>query len=1055
MKHRENIIERIVRWTIKKKKIVYLIVGLLVVSGIVGLFLMNKNEFPTFTIKQGLVVGVYPGADAPEVEEHLTAQLEECLCRIPEVKRDNLKSRTEDGMCYIFADLDCKTSEKDEIWSKIKLKVQEEKMFLPKGVLAVTVLDDFNSISSVLIALESDDKGYSELQEYASELQRRLGRIPTMGKVQIIGAQKEEIAVTIDPDRLSSYGISPSSLMIRYQTSTVQMPESRYETDDISAPIKVYSNISGEQEIAEKIVYMDPDGSVIRLKDIATIERRSKAPDQYVTYNGHSCLVIAVDMRNGNDIVTFGKDVDEVLNEFMEEMPDSVTISRVSDQPKVVATSVMSFLRDLLLSMVVVILVMLSLFSIKSALIAGSGVPICTALTLAIMFFTGMEVNTVTLAALIVVLGMIVDNSIITMDGYINYLGRGMNRTDAAVKSISEIFAPTLAATLAISLMFFPSKVLLKGYIGEFVSLFPWVVLVALLISLVYAVVVVPSLEIRFIHTAEQEGSGFMTRAQNALFHALEKSYSVAERFCFKHPKLTLGTGVLTVVVALLIFFNLNIQMMPKAARDFFAIEVELESGNHLSHTKQVVDSLQTLLLDDGRVRSVTSFIGTGAPRFATTYPPILPSPCAAQMIVNTISTDATQELLTEYENKYEHIFPNAILRYKQMDYQDVESPIMITLRGDDRQKLFEPATEIQKYIMSMGEEVKWVHNTSDDCKARVDIILDEEESARLGINKTMLSLAMAGTYNGLNLGSIIEGAESVPVNLYSSSVSDVTDYNSIKDQMITTSFPGVNVPLRQVATISPEWYPASAERFGAEPSITIYADLKYNVSQPAVMKKIDKFIKSEIEVPDGCEIQYNGLTISNKKLVPDIIAAIFAAIAVLVTFMVLHFRKLSLALLTLLMSSLCLFGAFFGLWIFGLDFGITAVLGLISLIGIIVRNGIIMYEYAEELRFKRGYDVKSAAMEAGARRMKPIFLTSCTTALGVLPMIVSGDLLWQPMGVVICFGTILSILLLVLVMPVSYWQVFKHSDKGSVDGLKDSVGSVDSVDGGNVVEVK
>ena len=1026
----EGIIERVVRWTIRKKKIVYVLVSMLVVAGIGGLWFMNKDEFPAFTIKQGLVVGVYPGADAAEVEEHLTSNLEDMLCRIPEVKRDNMKSISEDGICYIYTDLECKVSEKDEVWSKIKLKLQAEKVFLPKGVLAVTVLDDFNSISSVLIALESDDKGYSELQEYADDLKLRLGKIPDLGKVQIIGSQEEEIAVTVDPDILSSYGISPSSLMLGYQSATLEMPASSFKTEETVAPIRVNSNVCSEQEIAEKIVYIDPTGKVIRLKDIATIDRRYKEPDKYVTYNGHSCLVLAVDMRNGKDNVSFGKDVDKVLAEFRKDTPKSVTMSRISDQPKVVEDSVTSFLSDLVLSMLVVIAVMLSLFSLKSAVIAGSGVPICTALTLAIMFFTHMDVNTVTLAALIVVLGMIVDNSIITMDGYMNCLKQGMSREDAAVKSIKELFAPTLTATLAISLMFFPAKHIIKGYIGEFISFFPWVILIALLVSLIYAVVVVPSLEVHYITSANPVGKGIIPKAQNILFRSLERGYAVAERFCFNHPYLTIGTGIVTLVVSLIMFSQTNIQMMPKAARDFFAVEIELESGNSLKTTKAVVDSLQKVFLADERIKSVTAFVGTGAPRFVTTYAPILPSERMAQLIVNTESNEATQQILKEWEDKYEHLFPQAIIRYKQMDYQDVEAPVMITLTGNDRESMYDIADKIRTYMFTLDDQVQWVHSSTDDSKPSVHVDLDNQEAARLGVNKAMLSLAMAGTFNGLNLGVIMDEGDYVPVNLYSTCLDDNLDFEKIEDQMVMTTIPGVSVPLRQVASVRADWDRCRLERFATEPSITLFADLKYGVSQPSVMSKIDKFIKENIDLPKDVNIEYNGLTSSNNEIVPYIVEAIIAAISVLILFMLFHFKKMSLAILTLVMSTLCLFGAFFGLWVFKLDFGITAVLGLISLIGIIVRNGIIMYEYAEELRFEHGLDVKTAAMEAGARRMKPIFLTSCTTALGVLPMIWGGDLLWMPMGVTICFGTILSILLIVFVMPVSYWQVFKRQDR-------------------------
>lgn len=1012
--------------SIKHRKVVYAIVAILTIFGIISLKYIKKDEFPSFIIKQGLVIGVYPGASAEEVEQQLTVPLENILVSVPEVNRKTLRSVTKEGICYIYTDLTCASRMKDEVWSRIKLRLQAQKMKMPAGVLAVVVLDDFSSLSSVLIAIQSDDKSHAELKEYADDLCRSLRRIPDLANVSILGTQQEEIAVTIDMDKLSAYAVSPASLIFQYQMASAAVPAGTYKSDRLQAPIHVEDRMVSEMEVAEKIVYSDPQGNVVRLKDIAHIERRVKAPESYVTYNGNPCLIISVEMKIGNNIVAFGEEVDNVLNEFSEDLPESIKLSRVSDQPKVVDDSVRSFLRDLLYSMVVVILVMLVLFPLRSALIAGSGVPVCTALTLAVMYVTGMDLNTVTLAALIVVLGMIVDNSIITMDAYIVKLKEGYGREDAAIRSINELFTPTFAATLAISAMFFPIRYILSGYLGDFVRLLPWVIAISLMISLVYAITVVPSLEMRFIRLKEKKGA--FEKAQDKVFALLENVYAKAEGFCFRHPALTIGAGVVTLGIAALCFKGLNVQMMPKAARDYFAIELEVESRNGLQRTKEVTDSLQTMLLNDSRVESVTAFVGTGVPRFTSTYAPVAPDMLKAQIIVNTGSVKDTEQLLREYESLHEHLFPDALIRYKQIDYQAVDAPVTITLKGEDRREMLSAAEKIKRYMMSMNSELMWVHSTSDQFEPVVEIIPDPDESARLGINEAMLSLALSGTYDGMNIATLWEDETAVPVNVYAcSGDSAVSD---ISNRKVPSSLPGISVPLRQIAEIKADWQPLMLERYGAEQSVSIYADMKYGRSQPVAVRKIEKFIDDNIreDLPKGIEIDFRGLSDMNSNVIPEVILAVIAAVFVLIVFMVFHFRKLSLAILTLVMSTLCLFGAFFGLWLFDLDFGLTAILGVISLIGIIVRNGILMFEYAEELRFKEGYDVKEAAVISGQRRMRPIFLTSCTTALGVLPIVTGGDLLWQPMGVVICFGTLLSIALIVLIMPVSYWLVFRKS---------------------------
>lgn len=369
---KKSLIDGVIRY----KHIVYLILAMLIAVGIWGISNMNKDEFPTFELTQGLVAAVYPGASSQEVEQQVAMPLEQVLFSMKEVNRKNLRIVSKDGMCYIYVDLTSPINKKDEVWSKIRLKLNEAKMTLPPGVLAILVMDDFSAISSSLIALESDDKGYMEMKDYADNLADDLRAIPELAAVKIYGAQDEEIAVTLDLERLSAYGISPSSLTLGYQTSTLQVPSGTFETDYTVSPIHVSSLASDEQEISDRIVYSDPDGNTIRLSDIATVERRLKKATSVVEQNGGTAIILSVEMRPDNDIVAFGKKLDKVIDSYAQTLPDSVTLSRITDQPKVVGTSVFSFLRDLVISMLVVILVMLMLFPMRSALIASSGVQV-------------------------------------------------------------------------------------------------------------------------------------------------------------------------------------------------------------------------------------------------------------------------------------------------------------------------------------------------------------------------------------------------------------------------------------------------------------------------------------------------------------------------------------------------------------------------------------------------------------------------------------------------------------------------------------------------------
>lgn len=1018
-----------IQGVIQYKNIVYFIVAVFVALGIFSILRINKDEFPTFEIKEGLVVGVYPGASAEQVEQQLTKPLEDVLFTVPEVLRSS-NSYTQNGICYIYVNLDCSPQKRNEVWTKIKMKLSAAKMTLPPGVLAVQVIDEFGSVSSMLVAMESSDKSYSQLEKYAQELSSRLYELDKLASVKILGKQQEEVAVTVDQQLLSKYILNNNSLVLELQSGSLQLLSGNFKTDYINAPLLVEENISTQRQVEESVVWSSPDGEVLRVKDIATVEKRYKTPDSYVAFNGNSALVLSIEMKPKNNIVTFGDEVRGVLEKYKEELPESVTLTTISDQPEVVRVSVWSFLRDLLVSMVVVILVMLLLFPMRSALIASSAVPVCVAVAVAIMYLVGMELNTVTLAALIVVLGMIVDDAVITMDGYMDKMSRGYGRVEAAAVSMKELFVPMLLATTSISLMFFPVLGIISGYLGDFVKMFPWVILIALTASLIYAVFVVPSLEVHYIRQFEQSRKNLLTRFQGRLFNSIQGGYERLQKVCFRHPVMTVGVGVAVVLLGVFLFTRINIQMMPMAVRDYFAVEISLEPDCTLGQTKEVADSLGKILSSDPRIVSVTSFIGTGAPRFHATYSPKIPSATFAQMIVNTVDSKETAQILKDYEKKYEYYFPSAQVRFKQLDYQGTPAPIQVSFKGVESSQMQPFADSLKKYMVeSMGGTLKWVHTDNDKSKSVISLSMDDYESSRLGVNRAMLSFFVSELTAGGNLATLWEDGKKVPVNMYSSTITPQMSYADMMDQMIPATLPSVMVPLRQVAQISPEWHPEVISHIGGKEVISVYADLNSGSSQPDAMREIKDFLASQIvpNLPEGVEVDFGGLSSVNGKVIPEILLSLICAVLVLFGFLLYHFKNISLSVLTIVLSLLSLFGASFGLWIFNLDFSITAVLGVVSLIGIVVRNGILMFEYAQTLRLEQGFDPRKAAMEAGKRRARPIFLTSCTTALGVLPMVISADDLWMPMGVVICFGTMLSIVLIVEIMPVCYWLMYRN----------------------------
>lgn len=1026
-KRKHNHIEAAMR----KPGLIGFVVSMLVLFGIWSLPHLNKDEFPQFTIRQGVVAAIYPGATAQEVEDQVTKPLERYLFTFSEINKQTTYSITQDGVVYVFADLRVEIMNKDEVWSKIRHGLNLFKQTsLPKGVPAIVVVDDFGNTSSMLLAVESAQRTPRELEEYSQHLCDRLRSIKEMGNLKIMGQQEEEIAVKIDANRLAAYGINQTMLLTQLSLQGFRTISGEIATDLTSTMVHIDIPYQSEYELGQQIIYSDPiSGQVIRLEDIAGIERRYKEASKYVEHyeadTRSSCLIISLEMCPGNNIVAFGRNVDKIIEEEKTLLPPDVRFHRITDQPKVVNKSVMSFLRDLLFSILVVVAVMLVLFPLRTALVSSTGVPVCIAICLGLMYLTGIELNTVTLAALIVVLGMIVDDSVIVIDGYSDLLEKGHSRWYSAVTSTTMLFIPMSLATCSISGMFFPMTRIITGPLGEFVQLFPWAVCFALTASIFYAVWVIPALATKFIHKRKENDLNAFEKLQNRFFSALQNGYHRLLQQCFKGPWITLLIAVGMVALGAFLFTRLNVQMMPKAERECFAVEIHLADGSSLDQTAMIADSLARVLMEDKRVKSVTSFIGCASPRFHATYSPQMARSSYAQFIVNTTSTKATAAILKEYSPRYENAFPRAYVRFKQMDYQAVKNPEEIYLKGDNLDELLPLADSIKQFLATQPE-TQWIHSDYDESSQSMQVVLKADEATRLGISQAMLSVYLSSALGGQTLTSIWEKDYEVPVLLYTELKDSLTSAD-LGDILIPTAIPGTWVPLRQVADIVPSWHHSSITRRNGIRTITVGCDLRGNASQPALQAKVEKYVSRHIEpqLPDGASIAYGGLTSTNQAVIPELILSVFAALLVLFVLLIYHFGKISVAVLALLQSLLCIFGACLGLWIFGLDFSITALLGLVSLIGIIVRNAIIMYEYAEALRQDQHLSVRDAAFEAGLRRMRPIFLTSATTALGVIPMITAGTSLWMPMGVVICFGTIFTLPLVVTVLPVAYWKTF------------------------------
>jgi Cation/multidrug efflux pump len=991
---------------------------------------MPKQEFPVFTIRQGLVIGVYPGATSAEVEEQLAKPLEKFIFTYKEVKKKKTYSTSKDGMVIVNVELNDDVKNKDEFWSKFKHGLEGFKMQLPSGVLALMANDDFGDTSAILITLESEDKTYRELEKYLEELQNRLRRIDAVSNLRSYGLQKEQISIYIEQEKLAAYGISSTTLAANLFTQGFTSMSGSVDNKNFVDPIHVSETYKTERDIAEQIIYSDPTGHVIRLKDVARVVREYPDPDSYIKNNGKKCILLSMEMRTGNNIVQFGKDVNEVLESYQKELPKSVSIYRIADQSKVVGDSVFNFLKELMIAIGAVIIVIMSLLPMRVASVAASTIPISIFISLGLFYAFGIELNTVTLAALIVTLGMIVDNSIVIIDSYLEHLDEGMSRWHASIMSAMKLFKSIFSATLAISITFFPFLVTTTGMYNDFLKVFPWSISIILGISLVVAMLMVPYMQYFFITKGLKHAEEEKKKKKN-LLDLLQEKYEVLLDKCFKHPWITLSTGIFTVVVGCILFSTLPQRLMPIAERNQFAVEFYLPKGTAIEQTASVVNQLEGIMKKDKRIVSITSFVGEGSPRFHTSYAPNMPGSNYAQYIVNTVSSEATVELLDELTDKYSNYFPNTYVRFKQLDNSDARSPIEVRLSGDSLKDLNKAGEKVLLALRNM-EGLSMVRPNFEEQTPGAMIKINNDEANRLGITKSLVAANMAMRFgSGIPLTTLWDGDYPMQVKLKAERKTD-PNFEDLGNEYVQSIVPGVSVPLRQIATIVPDWTEGQIVRRNGVRTLSINADVKRGVNTTAMTAKVEKSLEN-VSLPKGVTLSMGGQKESDGEALPQIIGALLIAIVIIFFILLFHFRKINLALLIHVSMTLTVFGAAVGVLIMGQDVSMTGILGIVSLMGIIVRNGIIMLDYAEELRHKHNLPVYEAAIEAGKRRMRPIFLTSAAASMGVIPMIISNSPLWGPMGTVICFGTLISMVLVVTVLPVAYWIIFRGNNKGIV----------------------
>ncbi|WDF75538.1 efflux RND transporter permease subunit [Mucilaginibacter sp. KACC 22773] len=1014
----------IIKASLKYKPVTLSVLLLLFAVGVNSLLNMPRREDPKITIRQGLVIASFPGANSAQVEDQVTKKLEQYLFQYEEVDKSKTYSTTKDGVVVVNVELTESVKQPDIFWSKLRHQLLVSKQIdLPAGVKGPIVNSDFGDTEALVIGLESNSASYQELKHYAQRLEDYLRTIPAASKIKRIGEQQEEIVVSSNSEKMSQYGVNAQQVVQLLQSQNNINPTGEVKTSSNKTPLYTNGYYNTETDLANQVVGTSQAGSVAKLGDVATLTRNYADPDNIIAVNGNKAVILSVQMQEGNNIVKFGKEVTSKIEEARKVIPSNIKITTVVNQPQVVDENISHFIREFFLAIVSVIIVVVLLLPLRIATVAAMAIPMTVAVTYAIMHALGIELHQVSLAALILVLGMVVDDAIVIADNYVELLDEGVDRATAAWRSANDLVVPVLAATVTIIASFMP-MILLRGTVGEFIFALPITVAVALASSFLVAMVLTPMLCFTFIKkglhqksdTPEEETT--KKKQRKSLLDLMQNGYNKLLDWCVNHPKITILSSLVPIGIALILFAKgIRQQFFPAAERSQFVVELWMPTGTKLEKTHEAILRVEALLKNDKRVVSYATFSGTASPRFYYNFSPEFPTNNYAQILINTTTEKSTDELAEELSGKVDKLIPEGTTYVKLMQQgSSLKAPVEVRIVGEDIDYLKSIGTQVSD-IIKKAKGSRFVRSDFAEDYYGIGIKL-KEEASRLGYTTTGISQSVYTGFSGAAISTLYEGNN--PVNIvFRLDEKNRQTTNDLENIYLRSPVTGANVPLRQIADLKPHWQTGRIVHRNGVRTLTVQSETTQDVLPSELLAVIQPEI-AKIQLPNGYSIEYGGEDFNKKEALGQLVAALLVSLVLIFFILLFQFRDLKEAAIVMLTIPLSLFGAIMGLYLTGNYFSFTSFIGLIALSGIVVRNAIILVDHTHEL-MKHGLDLKAAAIESGKRRLRPIFLTAMAAAIGVLPMIISGSAMWAPLASVLAFGVVWSMVMALITVPVLY----------------------------------
>ncbi|MEK1972075.1 multidrug efflux RND transporter permease subunit VmeV [Vibrio parahaemolyticus] len=1011
----------IAEYSIKNKVISWLFIVILAIGGVTSFLELGRLEDPAFTIKDAMIVATYPGATSKEVEEELTYSLEKEIRKLPYI--DRITSTSSNGMSQIMVSMkmDYGPDELPQIWDEMRRKINDLQPTLPQGVQSLQIIDDFGDVYGVMLMLTGDDYDYVELKRYADHLRREIELVDGVGKVDIAGDQQEMLFVEISLDRLASLNLDMNvvSGLLNQQNNVVSAGEVMVNGE--SLVIRPSGTLNTVQALENLIIHGRDTGNLIRLKDVATITRGiQEKPGNMILFNGKKAINIGISFASGVNVVEVGERLNAELSSLESIKPAGLDMSYFYNQAQEVDDSVKAFVISLAEAVAIVIIVLLFTMGLRSGVIIGVVLLLTVFGTFILMNYNNIELHRISLGALIIALGMLVDNAIVVVEGILVGLKKGRTKVQAAVDIVKQTQWPLLGATVIAITAFAPIG-LSQDATGEFMGSLFWVLCFSLFLSWVTAITLTPFLADLLLKEEEKDMNG---EDEDPYKGWLFVVFGALLKFSLRFRWMTVAAMVALLVGAVIAFGNVKQQFFPPSNTPMFYVDMWMPEGTDIRQTIKQAEKVESYIRQQDDIDFVSVSIGQGLQRFALTYQPEKSYEAYAQFQVRTTDRDNMFKLLHKLDDNLAKTFDEPTFQFKLMEFgPSPASKIEARITGPDPKVLRELAVQVEDILHTDPGARNIRHDWRERTKELVPVF-NESKARRLGISKEDLSSTLQMAFGGSTFGVLRDGTHTLPIMMRLPEAERV-DFESLQNVKIWSPSLQTYIPVDQIIDgVELDWSEPLIQRRDRKRTLTVLADhdVLSDDTAASLFARVQPKVMA-LHIPEGYEITWGGEYESSKDAQEGLFGSLPMGYLLMFIITILLFNSIKKPLVIWFTVPLSIIGVAFGLLTTNMPFSFTAFLGLLSLSGMILKNGIVLLDQIN-LELESGKDPYLAIVDSAISRVRPVSMAALTTILGMIPLVF--DAFFGSMAITIMAGLGFATVLTLIVVPVMFAILFR-----------------------------